>query len=161
MSMHHPSQERLFSNNRPSQSGEKGYPWLFLHMRSSWGIGLAVALVVCGLSGAFYIWYSQSGFDTSPDSWAGLGYAVIGTIFLLLAVTLYSLRRRLRKRVVGQLNASLKWHVLLAVMGLTLLTMHSFGHFEPISGTFALYSVIALVISGFVGRALDHYLPRL
>ncbi len=125
-------------------------------------MGLAVVFVVCGLGGAFYIWYGQAGFDTSPDSWAGLSYAVIGTLCLLLAVTLYSLRRRLRKRVlVGQLNNSLKWHVLLAVMGLIVLTMHAFGHFAPISGTFALYSMIALVISGFVGRALDHYLPRL
>jgi hypothetical protein len=162
MSMRHPSQKRPFSKHRPSQPGEKGYPWLFLHMRSSWVIGIAVVFVVCGLGLAFYMWYSQSGFDTSPDSWAGLGYAVIGTLCLLLAAVLYSTRRRLRKRVVvGQLNTSLKWHVLLAVMGLILLTMHSFGHFEPISGTFALYGVIVLVISGFVGRALDHYLPRL
>jgi hypothetical protein len=162
MTTRHPPQERPFSNNGPAPQGEKGYPWLFLHMRSSWIIGLAVVFVVCGLGGAFYIWYSQSGFDTSPDSWAGLSYAVVGTLCLFLAVTLYSLRRRLRKGVVvGQLNSSLKWHVLLAVMGLIVLTMHAFGHFAPISGTFALYSVIVLVISGFVGRALDYYLPRL
>ncbi|TMD48385.1 MAG: hypothetical protein E6I90_03370 [Chloroflexi bacterium] len=74
---------------------------------------------------------------------------------------LYSIRRRLRKRAIGQLNASLHWHVLLAIVGLIVLFMHAFGHFAMISGTFALYSMVALTISGFVGRILDHVMPRL
>lgn len=158
-----PSHHREFptTNTQSSRSGERGYPWLFFHRRSSWGPGLLVALLVCILSGAFYIWYSQSGYVTTPDSWAGLGYAILGTIFLTLALVLYSVRRRLRKRVIGQLNASLHWHLLLAIMGLIVLFMHAFGHFAMISGTFALYSLIALVVSGFVGRILDHVMPRL
>ena len=153
--------EHPFSNRKSSRSGETGYPWLFFHRGRSRAIGLVITIIVCGLSGAFYVWYSQSGYETTPDSWAGLGYAVIGTVFLILAAVLYSIRRRLRQRVVGKLNASLNWHVLLAMMGLVVLFLHAFGHFAPISGTFALYSMIVLVISGFVGRALDHLLPRL
>ncbi len=153
--------EHPFSNHTSSQSGETGYPWLFFNRGRSRAIGLAITIIVCGLSGAFYVWYSQSGYETTPDSWAGLGYAVIGTVFLILAAVLYSIRRHLRQRVVGKLNASLSWHVLLAMMGLVMLFLHAFGHFAPISGTFALYSMIVLVISGFVGRALDHLLPRL
>ena len=129
--------------------------------RKNFLIFLPIALLVCALSGAFYIWYSQSGYDTTPDSWAGLGYATFGTIFLILAAVLYSIRRRLRKRAIGQLNASLHWHVLLAIVGLIVLFMHAFGHFAMISGTFALYSMVALTISGFVGRILDHVMPRL
>ena len=153
--------EHPFSNRKSSRSGETGYPWLFFHRGRSRAIGLVITIIVCGLSGAFYVWYSQSGYETTPDSWAGLGYAVIGTVFLILAAVLYSIRRRLRQRVVGKLNASLNWHVLLAMMGLVVLFLHAFGHFALISGTFALYSMIVLVISGFVGRALDHLLPRL
>src|SRR5438034_2218297 len=153
--------EHPFSNHTSSQSGETGYPWLFFHRGRSRAIGLVITLIICGLSGAFYIWYSQSGYDTTPDSWAGLGYATFGTIFLILAAVLYSIRRRLRKRAIGQLNASLHWHVLLAIVGLIVLFMHAFGHFAMISGTFALYSMIALTISGFVGRILDHVMPRL
>lgn len=158
MSDHH---EHPFSNHKSSQSGETGYPWLFFHRGRSRASGLVITIIVCGLSVAFYVWYSQSGYETTPDSWAGLGYAVIGTVFLILAAVLYSIRRRLRQRVVGQLNASLNWHVLLAMMGLVVLFLHAFGHFAPISGTFALFSMIVLVISGFVGRVLDHLLPRL
>lgn len=144
-----------------SQAGESGYPWLFFYARRSWFIGLIVTLFVIGLSGAFYIWYSQSGNDTGPDSIAGLSYATAGTIFLILALVLYSLRRRLRKRAVGKLNASLNWHMFFAITGLILLLMHSFGNFGPVSGTYALYGMIALTLSGLVGRALDRLMPRL
>src|SRR5438067_269212 len=92
-----------FSNELPdaSRRNEKGYPWLFFHIRHTWGGGLLVTLVVIAISGAFYLWYSQSGNDTSPDSTAGLGYAVIGTIFFILAALLYSLRRHSRSRFIG------------------------------------------------------------
>jgi len=161
MSMPGPHPEYSTTSPQSSRSGERGYPLLFFYLRSSWGYRLLAALLVCALSGAFYIWYSQSGYDTTPDSWAGLGYATFGTIFLILAAVLYSIRRRLRKRAIGQLNASLHWHVLLAIVGLIVLFMHAFGHFAMISGTFALYSMAALTISGFVGRILDHVMPRL
>ena len=144
-----------------SLRSEKGYPWLFFHVRHTWGAGLVVTLVVIAISAAFYLWYSQSGNDTSPDSAAGLGYAVIGTIFFILAAVLYSLRRRSRKRAIGQLNVVLNWHVFFAVMGLVVLFMHSFGHFAAISGTYALFGMVVLTISGLVGRTLDHFLPRL
>lgn len=140
---------------------EKGYPWLFFHIRRTWGAGLVVTLVVVAISGAFYLWYSQSGNDTSPDSAAGLGYAALGTVFFILAALLYSLRRRSRKRAIGQLNVVLNWHVFFALTGLVVLFMHSFGHFEAISGTYALFGMVILTISGFIGRALDHFLPRL
>src|SRR5260370_17750055 len=39
--------------------------------------------------------------------------------------------------------------------------MHSFGNFNPRSGTYALYGMIALVVSGAVGRFLDRLMPRL
>src|SRR2546429_3303236 len=155
------SNELPDTDTAASWRNEKGYPWLFLHIRHTWGAGLLVTLVVIAISGAFYLWYSQSGNDTAPDSTAGLGYAVIGTIFFILAALLYSLRRRSRKRAPGQLNVVLNWHVFFAVTGLVVLFMHSFGHFEAISGTYALYALVALTISGFAGRTLDHFLPRL
>ncbi len=38
--------------------------------------------------------------------------------------------------------------------------MHSFGNFNPRSGTYALYAMVALVLSGVVGRVLDRILAR-
>lgn len=152
---------RKLSNSYPSQGIEKGYPWLFFYSRRSWRAGLAVTLIVIGLCGVFYVWYRLTGNDTSPKSTAGLVYAAIGTLFLILAAALYSLQRRSRKRAIGQLNAALNWHVFFAITGLVILLMHSFGHFEAVSGTYAFFAMLVLSLSGLAGRALDHFMPRL
>src|SRR5205085_12512100 len=123
---------------------------------------LLATLLVLGMCGGFYLSYIHNSNDAAPDSIAGLGYAILGTTSLLLAGILYSIRRRSRnKRALGQLNTALNLHVFFAIIGLALLFMHSFGNFNPRTGTYALYGLIALVISGFVGRALDHLMPRL
>ena len=61
----------------------------------------------------------------------------------------------------GQLNAALNWHVFFAVMGIAFLLMHSFGNFHAKTGTYALYGLIALIVSGFIGRVLDRLMPWL
>src|SRR5207247_2862311 len=112
-------------------------------------------------SGIFYAWYSHYGDDPTPNGIVGLSYALAGITFLLLAAVGYGIRRRSSRGSLGQLNAALNWHVFFAIMGLALLVMHSFGNFNPRSGTYALYSMIALAVSGFLGRVLDHVMPRL
>jgi hypothetical protein len=161
MSTRNMDHEPLSRNAAPPQAGETGYPWLFFSLRRSWVIGFIVALLVIGLGGAFYVWYNQPGNDTAPDSLVGLSYATLGTVFLVLAAVLYGIRRRLRRRAIGQLHASLNWHMFFAIIGLALLLMHSFGQFNPISGTYALFGMIALTVSGLVGRVLDRFMPRL
>jgi len=46
-------------------------------------------------------------------------------------------------------------------MGFALILMHSFGNFNAKTGTYALYGMMALLVSGFVGRAFDAIVPRL
>jgi len=141
--------------------GEKGYPWYFFSVTHAWVKSLLVALLVIISAGALYLWYSRVGTDRAPDSVLGLSYALAGTLCLGLSAALYTLQRRSRKRALGHLNGALHWHIALGVMGLALLFMHSFGNFDLVSGTFALYGLIALVISGFIGRSLNHIVPRL
>lgn len=141
--------------------GERGYSWLFMYPSPSWMKSVLVVLLVVVLSGAFYFWYSHFGSDPTPDGIVGLVYAIVGTVFVVLAAVIYSIRRRSRKRGIGELNGILNWHIAFAVLGLSLLFMHSFGNFNPRTGTYALYGMIALVISGFVGRLLDRLMPRL
>ncbi len=141
--------------------GEKGYSWLFLYPTRSGCAGLIVTSFVIAIGGAFYLWYDHAGNDTTPDGTVGLVYALIGTGFFILAAILYSLHRRSHRRSTGQLHAALNWHVFLALIGLALLFMHSFGHFAAISGTYALYGLIVLVISGVIGRMLDRVMPWL
>ena len=118
-------------------------------------LGVAVGVV-------FFVWYIQHSNDVSPDSIAGYTYAIIGTLFLLLAAVLYSLKRRSHnKRTVGQLHKTLNWHICFGVLGLVFLFLHSFGNFNPRTGTYALYGMIALALSGVIGRFLDRLVPRL
>jgi len=146
------------SNNK---KGQKGYPWFFSYMTPTRVKTMLVALLVLGVSGAVYFWYSRTGSDPYPDSVVGLIFAIVGTLLFACAGVLYTLRRRSRKRTIGALNSALQWHTVFAVMALALLFMHSFGNFNPRSGTFALYGMIAIVVSGFIGRTLDHFMPRL
>ncbi len=142
--------------------GEAGYSWLHRAsvMNSGGRITLTILLIV--LATGFYVWYSRTSPDASPDSLVGLGYAILGSALLLMAATLFSLRRRShRNRQIGGLRSSLGWHMCFAIIGLALLGMHSFGEFNPRTGTYALYGMVALVISGLIGRLLDRLMPRL
>jgi hypothetical protein len=150
------------SDQREQNKGETGYNWLFFVGGEAWYLRLFVIFLGTAVGGVFYVWYSQHSNDTSPDSIVGYTYAVIGTIFLLLAAVLYSLKRRShKKKTVGQLHRSLNWHICFGVLGLVFLFLHSFGNFNPRTGTYALYGMIALAISGAVGRFLDRLIPRL
>ncbi len=161
MPMPHPHEEaHAFPVNEP-QRGAKGYSWLFFYASRSWKIAFFMSLTLIGAAGLCYLWYMQSGNETFPGDMMGLGFAFPGTFFLLLATVLYTVQRRSRRRGVGQLNAALNWHMFCAIIGLALLFMHALGHFALISGTFALYGMIALTISGVIGRLLDRVLPRL
>jgi hypothetical protein len=150
------------TDQREQNKGETGYNWLFFVGGKAWFMRLFVIFLGAAVGGVFYIWYIQHNNDASPDSIAGYTYAIIGTFFLLLAAVLYSLKRRShKKRTVGQLHRSLNWHICFGVLGLVFLFLHSFGNFNPRSGTYALYGMIALAISGAAGRFLDRLVPRL
>jgi hypothetical protein len=150
------------TDERERNKGETGYNWLFFVGGETWYLRVFVILLGAAVGGGFYIWYTQHSNDASPDSIAGYTFAIIGTIFLLLAAVLYSLKRRShKKRIVGQLHRSLNWHICFGVLGLVFLFLHSFGNFNPRTGTYALYGMIALAISGVVGRFLDRLVPRL
>jgi hypothetical protein len=140
---------------------EKGYSWSFFHVGPSWVTGLLATVIVIGAASSFYIWYCQFGNDMAPDSPAGYSFAIAGTLCTVLAATLYAIRRRSQKLAMGQLNAALNWHVFFAVMGIAFLLMHSFGNFHAKTGTYALYGLIALIVSGFIGRAMDRLMPWL
>ena len=144
------------------ETGEMGYSWLFFSGGGSNVVRILITFLIIITAAIFFAWYIHSSNDTSPDSLVGIGFAILGTIFLVLAAILYNRRRRAQKKgTVGKLNASLQWHVCFGVLGLILLFLHSFGNFNPRSGTYALYGMITLVISGFIGRMLDRIVPFL
>ena len=149
------------NNDHSNKKGERGYPWFFSYLTSARIKTMFVTIFVIAVSGTGYVWYSHYGSDPYPDSTVGLAFAIAGTLCFVCAGVLYTLQRRSRKRAIGKLNAALQWHIAFAIMALVLLFLHSFGNFNPRTGTFALYGMIAMVVSGFIGRTLDHFMPRL
>ncbi|HLZ60324.1 MAG TPA: hypothetical protein VKR06_25540 [Ktedonosporobacter sp.] len=140
---------------------EKGYSVFFLHGSPARTFSTIMTFLIIGLAAGVYVWYSRVGNDPTPDSIVGYAFAFSGTTFLILAAVGFSMSRRSRKRVIGGLNGALHWHIAFAFIGLSLLFLHSFGNFNPRTGTYALYGMIALVISGFIGRTFDRLMPRL
>jgi hypothetical protein len=149
------------TNQRERNNGETGYNWPFF-VGEGWFKRLLVISLGVVVGVVLFVLYNQHSNDASPESIAGYTYAIIGTLFLLLAAVLYSLKRRShKKRTVGQLHSSLNWHICFGVLGLVFLFLHSFGNFNPRTGTYALYGMIALALSGMIGRFLDRLVPRL
>ncbi len=140
---------------------DKGYPWFSFNSNAQGLIPALVILLLIILAIASFFIYTHISTDLSPDSVAGYTYAILGTLSMLLATFLYSRARRSRGRRIGELNYALRWHIGLGALALVLLLLHSFANFNPRSGTYALYGMIAIVISGAVGRTIDRLAPRL
>jgi hypothetical protein len=120
----------------------------------------AVGLLVG--SGLVYVYacYLQSS-DVSPDSQHGYIFAIAGTLLLVLVGLGYTLRKRLRRARRGLLHAALAWHIVGGLLAFLLILMHAAGNFHPRTGTYALCSLTALVVSGIIGKQLDRIAPRL
>ena len=91
----------------------------------------------------------------------GYGFAIAGTALLLLVGAGYPLRKRIGRRWPGRLHTIMAWHIAGGMLGLLLILMHAAGNFNPRSGTYALWGLIGIVISGLIGRVLDRFSPRL
>lgn len=139
----------------------KRYSWFFFDPNRDWQTSLILTIILVGIAIVVFMVYNNVSMDLAPDSIAGYSYAIMGTLCMLLATIGYTRARHSRKRGIGTLNKALNWHVSFGILALVLLFLHSFGNFNPRSGTYALYGMIALIISGVVGRMLDRFLPRL
>jgi hypothetical protein len=114
---------------------------------------VAVALVTAG-----YVSVAQNGLP-QPSGWLGHGLGVIGFLMMLCTETLYTLRKRARRLVIGRTSTWLHFHIFTGIVGSYLVLLHSGGKFNGLAGVLALLTVI-MVISGFVGRYIYTAVPR-
>ncbi len=142
-----------------TQAERPRYPWLSSgYSRAQWAA--AITALVTGIGLAFlYLYYSRTN-DVSPDSLYGYGFAIAGTVLLLLVGVGYVLRKRLLRHW-GRLHTFLAWHMVGGLLGLLLILMHAAGNFNMRTGTYALWGLIGVVISGLIGRVFDRFAPRL
>jgi hypothetical protein len=98
-------------------------------------------------------WHVKDQQYVVPDR--GLGYAlgILGGI-LMLALLLYPLRKRLGMRRLGSVKGWFRAHILLGVLAPTAILFHANFGTGSLNDSFALYSMLVVAGSGFLGRHL-------
>lgn len=95
-----------------------------------------------------------------PSGILGHGFGIIGSLFMILGVSLYMLRKRFRVfHRIGILKHWLEFHIFLCTLGPILVLFHTsfkFGGIVAIS----FWSMVAVFLSGIIGRFIYLQIPR-
>lgn len=95
-----------------------------------------------------------------PSGVESLGYGVIGTAMIIIGVTSYSSRKRIRAlNQVGKIKYFLEFHIFLCLLGPMLVLFHTTFKFGGIVAV-SFWSMTAVAMSGIVGRYLYVQIPK-
>lgn len=135
---------------------------------------ILTVLILLGIIAVGYIiYFGYSYYDLSltqrpysdlhellrPSGIYGHGYGILGSVMLLLLLV-YSIRKRSKWfPKIGKLSTWLKYHMFLGVMGPALVTFHTSFKVGGIVAV-SYWSMIIVMLSGFVGRYLYTKIPR-
>ena len=129
-------------------------------------IAIVAGAVLVGLDGWTYYRLPMEERSFSPAHQllrpsAPVGHALgIGGLLLMLVPVAYAVRKKVRLfRNAGSLPAWLDVHIFAGIVGPALVTFHTAFKFNGIVAV-AYWSMIAVVLSGFVGRYLYVRIPR-
>jgi hypothetical protein len=96
----------------------------------------------------------------SPTGVLGHGYGLVGSLFMLVGIGMYSARKRLSiLQGVGKLRTWLTVHIFLCTLGPFLVTLHTAFRVGGII-SIAFWSMALVVASGVFGRYVYARLPR-
>jgi hypothetical protein len=147
----------------PADAARKRRHRLWIQLGIAAGAVAAIALCVYGLS--YYILSADARLLSprhdalKPSGSIGNALGIVGAVLLLL-MYLYPLRKKwkwLSKK--GKTKNWLDYHILMGLVGPVLITFHSSFKLRGVAG-FAYWSMIAVVLSGIVGRYLYGRIPR-
>lgn len=94
-----------------------------------------------------------------PAGSLGLLFGLIGTVMMIL-MHVYSVRKHFKwARSLGSSQFWLNWHIFLGVMGPLFIMLHTSFKFNGIVAV-SFWSMVAVALSGFVGRYLFQQIPR-
>ena len=106
-------------------------------------------LVGVAVWGAYKI---ATGQYYTPRSPVGFYLGVVGSVMLLLMLA-YPLRKHVRwMQRWGALKHWFRIHMIMGIVGPTLILFHSAFHLRSTNATVALFSMLGVVISGLIGR---------
>jgi len=135
-------------------------------------ISILVAIVLVTLITLFYtgISYYKVGIEErfyhpdhsllKPSGILGHGMGIIGSLFMIIGVSIYMVRKRYRLLSrLGLLKHWLEFHIFLCTLGPILILFHTafkFGGLVAIS----FWSMVAVFLSGIIGRFIYIQIPR-
>jgi len=110
---------------------------------------MAFALIVFLAWAAYKV---ATGKYYTPRSNFGFYLGVVGSL-MMLALLAYPLRKHVRfMQRWGALKHWFRWHMIMGIVGPTLILFHSTFHLRSLNATVALVSMLGVVISGIIGR---------
>jgi len=128
--------------------------------------GVIAVVVLVGLDGWHYYLtplrvrgYAPQHALLRPSGPAGQLFGIAGGL-LMLVPFLYTIRKRLRRlRAAGNIKTLLEIHIFCGIVGPVLITFHTSFKFNGIISA-AYWSMVIVVLSGFIGRYLYVRIPR-
>jgi hypothetical protein len=98
--------------------------------------------------------------NLKPSGALGHGYGIIGSLFMIIGVAIYMLRKRMRiLSRLGILKHWLEFHIFLCTLGPILVLFHTSFKFGGIVAV-SFWSMVAVFLSGIVGRFIYIQIPR-
>ena len=138
----------------------KVYVGLFLIV----GISVTILLAIYGFD--YYSTPLEERFFNSshdllkPSGALGHGLGIIGTLMMIVGVSVYMIRKRYRKFFnIGYLKHWLEFHIFLCSVGPVLVLYHTAFKFGGIVSV-SFWSMVLVVLSGVVGRFIYLQIPR-
>lgn len=95
-----------------------------------------------------------------PTGLIGHGYGIIGTLFLIIGVGTYSLRKRMSYlQNWGKLRNWLSFHIFLCTSGPMLVLWHTTFKFKGMVAV-SFWSMVVVLLSGILGRYVYNRIPK-
>ena len=95
-----------------------------------------------------------------PSGIIGHGLGIIGSLFMIIGVSTYMIRKRMRSLSrIGLLKYWLEFHIFLCTMGPIMVLYHTSFKFGGIVAV-SFWSMVAVFLSGIVGRFIYIQIPR-
>lgn len=122
---------------------------------------IAAALILLTVASVAYVPYAlEAPQGPSGGSIPGLVYGIAG-FGLMVFAGLLSFRRKVPVRRIGRVQTWMRGHLWLGLISLPLILFHAGFHFGGPLTQVLMWLLTAVVISGVLGAALQHYLPRI